>query len=179
MAQKNAELTTTLKESQLRTEAMAAAAEELYGKHITVCRYACALEEKVASLETSSEASAMKMQQQLVQMHSRHIEELGVKERYFLFIYIKYREWSRHRLIITQGTLGIENSSRQRGSKYRTDCRAAIIGFAGMHPLSYKKYISAIEKSKSTANVEIYAEYAGRKVERIWGSKSSARNGES
>jgi hypothetical protein len=60
----------------------------------------------------------MKMQQQLVQMHSRHIEELGVKERYILFIYIKYREWSRHRLIITQGTLGIENSSRQRGSKH-------------------------------------------------------------
>ena len=38
MMQRNVELTTTLKERQLRTDAMASAAEELYGKHITVCR---------------------------------------------------------------------------------------------------------------------------------------------
>ena len=39
MAQKNAELTATLKDTQHRTDAMTAAAEELYAKHITVCRY--------------------------------------------------------------------------------------------------------------------------------------------
>jgi hypothetical protein len=35
---KNTELLAALQETQLRTAAMSAAAEELYGKHITVCR---------------------------------------------------------------------------------------------------------------------------------------------
>ena len=102
LAMKNAELSATLKESQHRMGAMTAAAEELYGKHITVCRYhwptswlavlkhrftdfvryACGLEAKLASLESASQASAMKMQQQLAQMQSRHLQELGSKERW-------------------------------------------------------------------------------------------------
>jgi hypothetical protein len=36
--QKNVELAAALQETQLRTGAMSAAAEELYGKLITVCR---------------------------------------------------------------------------------------------------------------------------------------------
>jgi hypothetical protein len=101
MARKNAELSACLKDTQRRLEALTAAAEELSGKHITVCRYrspaerfeelaylfhlptryACALEEKLASLESASEAGAMKLQQQLAQMHSRHLQEMGFKER--------------------------------------------------------------------------------------------------
>jgi len=38
MRQKHAEACSSLKESQQRGDAMAAAAEQLYGKHITVCR---------------------------------------------------------------------------------------------------------------------------------------------
>ena len=38
MRQKHAEACSRLKESQQRGDAMAAAAEQLYGKHITVCR---------------------------------------------------------------------------------------------------------------------------------------------
>jgi len=45
-------------------------------------RYACALEESSASLETSAETEAKTMQQQVTQMHSRHIQELELKERY-------------------------------------------------------------------------------------------------
>ena len=47
-------------------------------------RYACALEEKLGSLEASSDANTMKMQQQLVQLHSRHVLELDLKERYHI-----------------------------------------------------------------------------------------------
>ena len=49
---------------------------------IFLFRYACALEEKLASLETSAETKAKTMQQQVTQMHSRHIQELELKERY-------------------------------------------------------------------------------------------------
>lgn len=119
MARKNAELSACLKDTQRRLEALTAAAEELSGKHITVCRYACALEEKLASLESASEAGAMKLQQQLAQMHSRHLQEMGFKEREIADLNAAHR----------QEMLSAENTAHQRLMVMQNTLSAKIIEF--------------------------------------------------